>query len=367
MAYYGPVPTGYDQTTFTNTGRLALPGSSLAKASTAQQQGMAPIFAAGSAPGHFAGGGGSYPTAGSGPIQQPTQQSQQVSQPTFDPYAQLRGEISSGWDSYIGSLDKILNEGLPSQQTAQQGIVQSQYGQGVADLGAQKAEGLTELGRTRAKTEQNQVRTLRDLSGNIRNAFQAGNVYLGARGAGDSSAANQYSYALTKLGSQQRSDIMQQGADIFGEIDAREFKLGNIYNQEVNRLGSDRDQKLLGIQSWFAEQQNGIRQAQAQGQLGKSQDLASLSRSLLDQGLAQINFINQEAANKRAALDSWAMSSSQNINQLRTNMQGVQQFSPTQPQARQIAGTPITDASGGFRVPSYGGYANEDERNRLFA
>src|SRR3990167_5681529 len=203
------------------------------------------------------------------PVQQPTQQTQQTNQPTFDPYAQLRGEISSGWDSYIGSLDKILNEGLPSQQTAQQGIVQSQYGQGVADLGAQKAEGLTELGRTRAKTEQNQVRTLRDLSVNIRNAFQAGNVYLGARGAGDSSAANQYSYALTKLGSQQRSDIMQQGADIFGEIDAREFKLGNIYNQEVNRLGSDRDQKLLGIQSWFAEQQNGIRQAQAQGQLGK--------------------------------------------------------------------------------------------------
>jgi len=259
----------------------------------------------------------------------------------------------------------MLNEGLPAQQTAQTGLAKSQYTQGMAALQPQLSEGQLELQRQREKTETGQVRTLRDLSANLRNAFMAGNVYLGARRAGDSSAANQYAYALTKLGSRQRGDVMKQGSDIMKEIGDREFKLKNIYNTETNRLGSERDQKIMQIASWFAEQQNALRQAQAQGQLAKGQDLASVSKTMLNQALAQLNFVTQEAANRRTALDQWAMNNATSIQQVKTNMQQVQAYAPTLPQAQPIVGTPITSASGGFTVPSgYGGaYAATEEKD----
>jgi len=82
----------------------------------------------------------------------------------------------------------------------------------------------------RGEVEKNQVKTLRDLSENVRNSFMAGNVYLGARGAGDSSASNQYAYALTKMGSKQRADIMNNTSGIMGDIDNREFKLKSKNN-----------------------------------------------------------------------------------------------------------------------------------------
>ena len=186
---------------------------------------------------------------------------------------ETRSAIESAYSDYFNQLDTMLNEGLSAQQAAQRGIAESQYAQGVAGLGSQREEGLGLLGRQRETAAENQARNLRDIAANLKNSFMAGNVYLGAMGAGDSSAANQYSYALTKLGTRQRGDIMKQTADIQREIDDREAKLQNIYTEEVNRLASERDQKIMGVAQWFAEAQNQIRQAQAQGRLQKGHSL----------------------------------------------------------------------------------------------
>ncbi|OQA79960.1 MAG: hypothetical protein BWY29_01088 [Microgenomates group bacterium ADurb.Bin238] len=264
----------------------------------------------------------------------------------------------------------MLNEGLSAQQAAQRGIAESQYTQGVASLGSQRTEGMGLLGRQREVATENQARNLRDIAANLKNSFMAGNVYLGAMGAGDSSAANQYSYALTKLGTRQRGDIMRQTADIQREIDDREAKLQNIYTEEVNRLASERDQKIMGVAQWFAEAQNQIRQAQAQGRLQKGQDLASLSQNLLNNAINNLNAVKQEEANRRAALEQWALSNAQNIQQVRANMGAIQGYNPRLPQApRGIVGTPQVGAGGNMTVPGY--YSNyqqnEEEENSLFS
>jgi hypothetical protein len=226
------------------------------------------------------------------------------------------------------------------------------------------------LGRQREMAAENQARNLRDIAANLKNSFMAGNVYLGAMGAGDSSAANQYSYALTKLGTRQRGDIMRQTADIQREIGDREAKLQNIYTEEVNRLASERDQKIMGIAQWFAEAQNQIREAQAQGKLAKGQDLASLSQNLLNNAINNLNAVKEEEANRRAALEQWALSNAQNIQQVRANMGAIQGYNPRLPQApRGIVGTPQVGAGGNMTVPGY--YSNyqqnEEEENSLFS
>jgi len=280
--------------------------------------------------------------------------------------AEVRGNIESGYSGYFDKLNAMLNEGLPAQRTAQEGIARSQYEQGIAGLGSQREEGLGMLGRQRERTIESQAKNLRDIAANLRNAFMAGNIYLGSQGAGDSSAANQYSYALTKMGTRQRGDIMRQTADIQREIDDREAKLQNIYTDEVNRLAAERDQKIMGVAQWFAEAQNQIREAQGRGELEKGQDLASLSQNLLNDAINNLNAIKQEEANRRGMLEEWALNNAKSIQQVRANMGTVQGYTPQLPQAPgAIAGQPQIGARGNITVPGYG-YNQDEERKTLF-
>lgn len=311
-------------------------------------------------------GGGGQPTQPSTPSQPSAEELERQRRE-----AEARGAIESGYSDYFAQLDAMLEQGLPAQRTAQEELARLQYTGGVEQLQPQLTAGETLLQRQRERTETSQARNLRDLAANLRNAFMTGNIFLGARGAGDSSAARMYSYALTKLASQQRGDIMTQTADVMREIGDREMNLQNVYNAEVNRLASERDQKIMSIASWFAEQQNALRGAKAEGALRKGQDLATLSQNLLSAALNQLNFVQQEASNRRAALEQWALNNATSIQQVKANLQQVSQFQPTLPQAQPIAGQPTIQAGGGFNVPGYApiGYGTrraEEEERPLF-
>jgi len=273
----------------------------------------------------------------------------------------LRGDISSGWDNYVRSLDSQLS-GLSGQRLAQESMANSQYQQGLGSLNLQREQGLQSLGQNRTSAEQNQTRSLRDVSENIRNAFMAGNIFLGSRGAGDSSAADQYSYALNKMGTQQRSGVMNETANILADINARETNLNNIYNTEVNNLSEAKNQQVQQIAMWFNDAQNQLASLKSQGQLGKSQDLQALSKSLLDQAIQSLNDINQQAVTKKQALDTWAMRVSDNISTLKSTMQQVSEISPNLPQATDIFGQPVV-AQGNRNAYAYN-YGGEDERDR---
>lgn len=271
------------------------------------------------------------PTGG-GSFNPPTPQPQQPSGPSQEEQArqqyesQIRGQIDSGYNDYFGQLDEMLNQGLPSQRSAQENIANSQYTQGVNTLGLQKTQGLDALGQQRVKAEEQQVKTLRDISGNIRNSMQAGNIYLGTRGAGDSSAANQYAYALTKMGTQQRGDTMNQTGQIMNDIGSRETNLRNIFDTESRNLEESKNQKINEVAVWFADAQNQLRQAKANGQLKKSQDLQALTTNLFNQAMQELNNVKQYAQQRQGMLESWAASNASNIQQLKANMAQVGAF-----------------------------------------
>lgn len=291
----------------------------------------------------------------------PQQQSPQQAQDAAD--ARVRGDINTGYEGYFRSLDEQM-AGLGGQRTSQEGIVGSQFSQGQADIGLQQTQGLGALQAQEDKTMSNQEKNLKNLTENIRNSMMAGNIYLGSRGAGDSSAANQYSYALTKLGSKARGDVMSQTSDIVQEIGQRETNLRQIIDNETRRLTTDRNTKMSEIAQWFADSQNQIRQAQASGQLSRGTDLANLSKSLLDQAMNRLGQAETESANRRQGLEQWAMNNANTIQQLKANMQQVTNYNPSLPQQGPIASAPIIDQNGGFKV--YGGSSNPEEDRSLF-
>lgn len=284
-----------------------------------------------------------------GPQAQPvTQQQQGFIGPQYDPNAdsnRIKGEIAGGWDQYIGQLNDMLNIGLPGQRQAQEQMAQTAYGQGVNQITGQKQS-------SEQAVQTQQKSSLKDLSDNIRNLFQSGNVYLGSRGAGDSSAADQYSYAVTKMGTKARGDVMSQ-------VNQRMQQIGDIYNQALTQLKSDYDNKVAGIAQWFNEAQNSIRQNIGQAGLNKSKDIAALSTQLYNTALQAMQQVQAEMGSRRTQLESWAANNAKNVQELVSNMQTVQQMQPFQGIP---SGMPQVGPDGSYVAPI--GWGNSVEKKR---
>lgn len=274
----------------------------------------------------------------------------------------MRGQIEGGYNDYFSQLDQMFS-GLDTQANANLGIVNNSYNQSIADLQANKASSLGDLGLTEQKLQSNQIKNLRDIASNIQNQYMAGNVMLGARGAGDSSAANQYSYALNRVGSKARGDVMNQTAQSQQEIENQKAKLNNIVTQETSRLDTELGKVKLGISEWLAEQQNAVRGMIAEGKLNKGKDLAGLTQNLLNQALSAYQTKAQEISAKKSQLETWAMNNSANINQLKSNLQSIGQFTPNMPVAPTVNGSLSSDAQGNIRG-IYGYGASKEEENR---
>lgn len=243
----------------------------------------------------------------------------QPSQQQSDPSAALRNEISSSWDRYLSDLGGTSGY-LDEQRAAQEGIAKSQLDQGLNTVNTQKAS------------------SLKDIANTTRNAFQAGNNYLGSLGAGDSSAANQYSFAINQQANKQTGD------------------LNNFVNTQIKDLTSQHDQQIQQIASWFAGKQQELKQMMAQGQLSKGQDLANLSKGLLDQAMQATNQIKTNSQNQYNALLEWASSNSQNMGQLQSNIAAI-------PQAM---GQLSLGAGGVGSTPTYGGGGATNTKTDIF-
>jgi hypothetical protein len=349
-----PKPTNTLGQFYTNTGIGS--GSQVGTAQLTQPKG---VVTTGGGTGGTGGGGGT----GGAPAPAP-----QPSGPTEAQLReqQVRNDINSGYDAYFGQLDDMINNGLPGQRSAQENIANSQYDQGVSNLTTQRNLGQQDLAAQSTKADTQQGKTLQDLSDNIRNLFQSGNVYLGAKGAGDSSAADQYSYALTKMGSKQRGDVASQYANIHNDINGRESRLNEIYNGQVKDLEFQKNQQVNSIAQWYGEQVNALKMAQAQGQLQKGQDLASLSKDLLNSALQGLAQAKAAADNKRSQLETWAMNHANDINGLRSNLQQVSNVAYDMPTNSTLAGGQ-PQMSGGGNSSLFGfGNGNDQQKTNIF-
>ena len=245
------------------------------------------------------------------------------------------GIHTPNYDALISQINQnadVALAGLDPQRVAQEAIAQNMYTGGVSDLQAQQAQGNAALDITRRKAQENQVSTLNDLTENLRNMFSAGQTYLGSRGAGDSSAANQYGYALTQLGNKNRGNVMNQTASIMNDINDRANQLQMQVTQGIKQLDSERGNALQGIAQWFA-------QAQAQIRATKGQNIVALGQRALDNAMNAINQVNANAQAQKNNLLQWAENNATTIMGLKNNMQQIfGNYNPQLPVAGNLPG-----------------------------
>ena len=232
--------------------------------------------------------------------------------PTPEELAQQEAtrQLNSGYDSYLAMLDEQIG-GLQGREQSQVQSANETNRLGVENAQLQKQQGIQDLTSNRQKT-------LRDLSDNLSQSFKQGNIYLGTRGASDSSAANQYSYALAKEGNRARGDVQS-------EFDNNMFKLNNIYNTETNKLQANTVAQINQISEWFAN---------AQSQFKTQKGVANLERSqqAYQTAIQWAQQTKEQADAQKAKLDEWALNHATSYQQLAGQLEQGGAFNMPAPQ-----------------------------------
>jgi hypothetical protein len=144
------------------------------------------------------------------------------------------------------------------------------------------------------------------------------------------------------------------------DIDNNEYKMKTTYNNELNQLSADRDNKLLEISQWLANAQNQLRSNKAEYSAEKSQQLMNYAINLASQ-------YQGEFTNKRSLLDSWVANKATSIEQARKQMAENASYSPILPAFQGINATPsVSSTNTNTGLFGYGSGGNDESLYKNF-
>lgn len=236
-----------------------------------------------------------------------------------DQQAALRKKLGSSFGSTINAYKDMIGW-LPNEQSALQeqvGNLAETQKRSVNDaLGA----ALEKYKGYRGEVETNQKRTLQDLANNTINLFSAGNNYLGARGAGNSSATGMYSAALTQQANRQRSDIQGQSNDMYNDINMQEADTQAQTQQQLDAIETWKATRVSEIVQQYQDLRRQLTLAKAQADDSKKAALAKLDASLFQSAISNLNNIQSMAASYK---DEVSQALGQQNQQLSGVLQGI--------------------------------------------
>lgn len=236
----------------------------------------------------------------------------------------------------LANIQSQMNQ-LNAREGMYRGDIDAQYGVRRAGLDVNKGQGMQNLDRQRQTETRQKDMSIRDLANNIRNSYQAGMQRLGVQGAGDSSAARMYKYALGQLEGQNRGQIVDNYQFNQGNIDLAVKQLEQNYSQKILELDDWKRSQVLAIADKFQvarDQLNAQRASLGAGVVGQQQ--AQLAAQTAAQ-LANVSATVTQAS--QAVQDNFAQAAAELRAYNQNNMTPNTQFQtgPTQNEALQVA------------------------------
>lgn len=211
-----------------------------------------------------------------------------------DAQKRLQGQIK---DSFASTINNYKNQisGLPGQQQDSMAQIDQLAGSQQQSITDALNAALGKFGGYRDEVAGNQKNTLQDLADNTRNLFSAGNNYLGARGAGSSSATGMYSAALTQQANKQRADIQNQTNSQYNDLNVAEQDTKNQHQQSIDQVNTWKATQQATIVSQYQDLKRQLEGAYAGAKDSQKSAIANLSTQLLNQAQASLSNINSVA------------------------------------------------------------------------
>lgn len=309
--------------------------------------------------------GGAYPqslpssggsmSAPSGP--QPAPTPSQPSGPSAEEQLlnQQRSEADSYYNNIMSGLDRIA--GLADQGKGEwQGRVESLFGSQMGDIQAEQEGAVNRIGQYQQDVRTNQAKTLRDLSQNMRNMLDAGQMKLGAYGAGSSSAVPMYAFALAKQANRSRADVQGQSQGMLTELDQKREDVIGTYRQQKSQLEQWKADSLTQVSNWYQQQVQAIEAQRGAAAENKMQ----LRNNVLQQALSYLTQLDSQAKGWDQTMQQWATQRVSQLNDYKAQLGQLGSYNPQQLAAQEMqAGLGNLQGSTNQDFASYNPYAQK--------
>jgi hypothetical protein len=195
--------------------------------------------------------------------------------------------ISTGYDQVLSTLDRLMGD-LPNQQNIANQQVGNLYNAQNQSLNSAYQSGQAHLGQAQSDLTTQTAKSLRSLAENIRSTFGSYDNQIGAQGGGDSSATGsngQLAFALHKVESQNRSNILSDATGQQNQLNLKKSDLDSQLADNLNQLNTWKNNQILSIAQQFQQQKNQLDLQRAGANQQKLASLASYNTSLVNDAI----------------------------------------------------------------------------------
>ncbi len=276
--------------------------------------------------------------------------------------------INSQFSEYFSNLDRQIGL-LPEEQKNLESRIGNLYTSQQGDITTQQNQLLADIEKGKTQSGERKAESLRELEDTLRNSLFAANQYLGTRGAGDSSAANMYSYALSKQGSKNQAGIVKQFNQNIADLDQKIVNIKEAVGQQMNELTTWKNNQLLQVSDYINNKKNALQNMISQGRIDRDTALRELNTNVYNQAQQRLAYIDQNATSFAQALQTWATQRAAALNDYKLQLTNSAQFSvPDVVQSEMNIGANYGNNAGNL-MTGYGIYSGtkRDQYGRLIA
>lgn len=251
---------------------------------------------------------------------------------------ETRNEIEAGYGEVYKTLDMMKKQTPEYRAELEGGINQSALSQleniGLGlSLNEQKAQRAKEEQQTLAKS------SLRELSNDITNSMQAAGQYLGAAGAGSSSAVGQASEALTRAGQKARAGVLEGRNKAIADIEMGLTEARTVAEQAKNEVAQWKATSLSSIAQQMQQRMDQLNLTYANAKKEEKVSIANLIKDTWDQFIARAQQLDDMVTNYQMQVDQWEMQQMANAKAAADKLSGAEYGGLTQDQYQDAINT----------------------------
>lgn len=219
---------------------------------------------------------------------------------------EARKGISSSFEPIFAELDRQLGN-LPT--------VKTQYASEIGRLGSEQAttaeaerqRGIAQLESSKGEIEKNTQASLRALEDDIRNQLKAKASYFGNVGAGDSSAVNAASEAVTRAGLKSRASVLSERDQALSEIEQKKSDVNSLASDQINKIESWKSEKLFQIEQDFNEKSDALNKEKAAASSEEKRAISELINGLNQQFNSRLQQLDDAVTSYKTQIATWEM------------------------------------------------------------
>lgn len=248
-----------------------------------------------------------------------------------------RGAFNNAYAPLFAQLDAMAGL-IPQQQQQREQGIQNMYGSQVGEIQGARDSAMAGLDVSKQQVAQRQAKSVRDLQENMRNLLQAGNIQLGVGGAGDSSAKDMLSFALSKAAGRSGADISNQAQAMYTDIDMLGNQIKATYDDNLAKLATWRDTNLSEVTKWAQEMLMNIESQKATAKGQQAAALAANETNIINNALSRLQQIDDQVSSWNKGIQEWALNRMAQIDDAKAKISGYGKYTPGQITAQELQG-----------------------------